>query len=417
MSKEQFIKDVTSLIKYKSIRQDVSKELDSHIEDLKEEYLKEYKQDSKYVEEVVIKQMGDANIIAEEFNKIYRPTFDWVLSLTSIVLLIIGIITANTLRKANIISTYNLEIITIILSLIIGCGVSLLNYKKIEKYSIYIFIGTCIITILSYYFKAISQFYTLILGLYVFSFSGVIRKYGLNIKVISAGIISLICIMLLGKISFLILVISYILIVAFQKEYKINKKICIIAFSCISVFIIGIVLFSSTYSALKLKSYNNPESYKNNEGYIYIHKNEILSNIKIIGESEQQIQGRIGDLQNANIITFIIAKFGMLFTVLVIILFIVLAYRLISNINKVSDYYGKNILIGISVIIIVQIILNVLNGLNIIPYTNVKLPLITFDKATLISDILIISLCVSIYRRKNIVEIDNKVSNVKQKSP
>ncbi len=401
MSKKEFINKVCNYIKYKEARSEIEKELDSHIEDLKEEL---YNKDKNNTEEDAIKQMGDAKTIASQFNKIYKPKYDWIFNTIIILILIFGIIIGFSLKKLQVISNMNTNIISIFISVILGIGILFINYKKIEKYPFILFGIAFTITIAAHFIEVISNFYILILASYVIAYSGLLNKHKLNWVTIAISLVSLITtLFILGKINFLILLTSFIIVTFSQKIVKINKKLFSIVFTIISIILCILVLTISGYSKAKLEAYGNPEEYATDEGYIHVYKNKILSNSKFIGDFNTNINEYIGNIENDNIFTYLIANYGILFATLTIIGFCIIIYRIILNFNNIKDPYGKNIYIGLSTIIIIQTLLNILNGLNLIPYINVKLPLITMDPYNLICNIITISICISIYRRKNLV--------------
>lgn len=415
MLKKDFINKICSRIKYTQMNEEIANELDSHIEDLKEELLKT-EIDHNQIEQKAINQMGNIEDIANQFNKVYCPKYDWILNALTFLLLLFGIIISFSLNKLQIIENLNFKILSIPIGIVLGILLILFNYKKLEKYSLLLFFVTFIITILSCFFKTISEFYTLILALYVISYSGILRKFKFSKKTFIVALISLISTILLSKICLLILFIAFITITIFQKDIKLNKKIFSTSFIIISIMMCLLVLLSSSFSKLNLAAYTNPENYNTTEGYIYIQKNKILSNAQLMGNSKSEIQNYIGKIQDDNIFTYIISNYGILPSLLIIMSFSLLIYRLIINFTNLKDMYGKNIFVGCSTILILQIMLNLFNGLNIIPYISIDLPFITINFYNSISTILVISLCISIYRRKNIIKIDNNEKTTASKN-
>ena len=78
MKANEFLNNVCKEIKYKPAREQISEELEEHIEELKNENLcKGYLEEN--AEENAVEQMGDAKQIGKRLNKIHRPKLDWVL--------------------------------------------------------------------------------------------------------------------------------------------------------------------------------------------------------------------------------------------------------------------------------------------------------------------------------------------------
>lgn len=406
MQKKEFIEQVSSLIKYKNVRHDIEEELDGHVEELKKDYIKKANSENmvedEVIEENVIKQMGDIQIIAKEFNRVYRPKYDWILNIVSVLLLLIGLFIGYSLVKFGILPRANHnKIILLSMSMIIASFIIIFNYKSIEKYSLLLFFIAFIATLLSELFNAISQYYILILVSYIISYSGLLNKYKLNKYTILMAIISMASVILLGSLNVIMLCLSYITITILQREFKINKKVLTII-SCCMFSILSLLIIVST-SMDDIKIYRRPEMYAQNEGYIYMMKEKLLENSKFIGKSSLKAEELIGGLSDDNIFTYIIAEYGILCALVLVLLYSIFIYRLIINVNKINDMYGKNIFLGCIIIFTVQILLNILNGLNLIPYISIKLPLVTMNIPNIVSNIIVLSLLISIYRRKNLI--------------
>lgn len=402
MLKKEFIEKTISLIRYKEIRSEIEKELDSHIEDLKKDYAENNSNISpEKIEESVIEQMGDVNTIAHDFNKVYKPKYDWLLNIVSIILLLIGLFVSSSLVKQHLIPNIDMKSISLVLlSIFIGILININNYKITEKFSIQLFIITFGITLLSLFFSIISDFYILILVSYIISYSGLLNKTKSKLYISLITIVSLLSVIALGKISLILLCVSYVVISISQ--VKINKKILASILCITSVVLCLLVIFSGDIAKQRLEAYFNPELSSQDDGYIYIMKNKLLSNSKFIGKSNLNAEEYIGRLSDDNIFTYIITNFGILFGLVLTFLFCIFIFKLVTDAYKINDKYGRNVFFGCSILIIFPVVLNILNGLNLIPYMSLKLPFITMNTSSIVSNILTVSLLLSIYRRKNL---------------
>lgn len=94
MKKEEYINEVTALIKNKAVRNDVRKELEAHIDDRAEYYL-----NAGYDEDVSVKRavemMGSPKEVAESLEKLHNNTLWIIISAVSLFVYIIGLICAN----------------------------------------------------------------------------------------------------------------------------------------------------------------------------------------------------------------------------------------------------------------------------------------------------------------------------------
>ena len=83
MNTKEFIDKVCKEIKYKAANKPIADELETHIEELKNDNLcKGLSEDE--AEEIAVQQMGDAQKIGKSLNKIHRPKLDWITFIISL---------------------------------------------------------------------------------------------------------------------------------------------------------------------------------------------------------------------------------------------------------------------------------------------------------------------------------------------
>lgn len=107
--------------------------------------------------------------------------------------------------------------------------------------------------------------------------------------------------------------------------------------------------------------------------------------------------------------TSILAHYGWIVAILLIVTIILISVKLIINSIKVKDDYGKMIIIGISCLFIFQSVFNVLMNLNLWFESGFELPFVSYGGTGLIMNMACLALVLSIYRRKDIlISSDNK---------
>ncbi len=130
MKISEFLNNVCNQIKYKPIRSEISEELESHIKDLEENYIRNGMNENE-AEEKAILQMGNANEIGKNLNKIHKPKFNFPLLILVLALLAFSVL-VNHLDYTN---NSDLNFITIILSIIPFLLIYFFDYRKLIKYS------------------------------------------------------------------------------------------------------------------------------------------------------------------------------------------------------------------------------------------------------------------------------------------
>lgn len=108
----------------------------------------------------------------------------------------------------------------------------------------------------------------------------------------------------------------------------------------------------------------------------------------------------------------ILSNYGWIASIGMISIVIALNIKLIINAMKISDIYGKLIMIGISIFYMIQTIFNLAMNLGIGFIGEFQLPFISGGYVNSLTNLLCMSLILSIYRRKDINLEEPKKSKV-----
>lgn len=144
MQIKEFLRNVCEQIKYKPIRNEISEELESHIKELKENYIQEG-MNEEVAEEKAIKQMGKAEEIGKKLNKIHKPKINLQLLILLIILFEFGFLVSYI----DPTDKWKLNFITIILSIIPFVLIYFFDYTKLKKHSNLIYSIATIIVLYS----------------------------------------------------------------------------------------------------------------------------------------------------------------------------------------------------------------------------------------------------------------------------
>ncbi len=455
---KEFLENVCNEIKYKPIREDISEELSLHIEEQKEEYIKNGLEE-KVAEERAVSNMGEAEEIGKKLNKIHKPKFDWLLTFFVAILIGFGFLITNIKIDRNA-GEGNFYLARHIIFLIIGLGLSIgiyfLDYRKIIKnykllYCISSFIllftmmfGTSYLGIKYIRFagNTINPVNICIL-IYICSFVGFIKNLNNKTMNISIGNLNLkiridiLNLLLLSTISIflimkekritisLVLFLSYIVITTSYIILSPNRKSNLIKFygtfvitSLILILSLGIIN-NGAYSNIvrRLEATYNYESDLNGNGWIGYQINNVLNNA--------QFFSKLDDMDNyfglydggaEFALISIIANYGTIYSAIIIITVILFAIKIIYDCKNIKDETGKLLCIGFGSFILLQAILNILMNFNLIPIVALNLPFVSYGLNGLIVNMMMIAFILSIYRRKDILtkkEENNKKLKIK----
>ena len=445
-----FLNNVCQEIKYEPVRKGIADELESHIQEIKEEYIESGINEIK-AEEKAVKQMGNAQDIGKKLNKVHRPKLDWKLLLITCILILFGglveIIRINNILEDDVIKRDIIRYVFFLgLGMIPSIIIYFIDYKKLKKYSNIIYTIATLSVFLALlfgknvngrpylYFNIFSVAPEVIaLPLYIISFVGFINDFNkesklksillkftnkeininFNFYLIKIVVLSGFSVMLLTLIpsmaSALILLLTY-LIIATIKIIQLDKDkvknliklwgiMAIVGISFLTIFLGG----TATYRIHKLTIAFNPESDPQGGGWVAMNRRVIIQNARMVGEAEDTSYAiNLFDEGTDYAFISIIAHYGWIAGILIVTAIILFSIKLIFNAIKIKEVYGKFIIIGLASMFILQSIFNILMNLNLWIESGFNLPFVSYGIGNLIMNVISLSIILSVYRRKDI---------------
>lgn len=429
---KEFLDSVCEQIKYKPIRQEISEEIENHIEELKESYIADGL-DEKIAEKQAIQQMGNAEEIGKELNKIHKPKLDWKLLAISVILICFGFLvafikTSNTLTEDSGANYFIKYLLFVGMGVTIGTIIYFIDYRKLFKYSNIIYIIATILIALTVtkgcpiYGKNYICLGTICISssiiavpLYIISFVGFLNNIN-RIKTIVLSIISLLMLVAIPSIvSAFVLGLIYLIISTVKiidlKEKKL-KRILMLWGIPIVLGMMLLMLYTGVapYRINRLTSAFNPESDPDGGGWLGINRKLIINSAQVYGEAEDMSNAlELFDEGTNFAFISILAHYGWAISLGMVAAVIVLSAKLIINAVQLKDMYGKLLTIGISSMFILQSVFNILMNLNLWIEADFNISFVSYGGANLVINIMCLALILSIYRRKDIL-----IENVKK---
>ena len=455
MQINEFLNSVCEQIKYKPIRNTIAEELKNHIEDKKEELI-EMGQNEEEAEKNAVEQMGDAEIIGKQLNKVHRTRLDWKLLIILVVLLIFGfvisyIITENEHTEMMqymkegvseyITTNYMIKYACfVVLGFSIGVIIYFCDYKKIKNKTLILYIIATVVIILAFLFGIsvnginflrIGNYSirsnTIAVPLYMLAFIGFLENINeenkltklfkeknikTNANVLILVVLSLISLLMLSLIpslsSVIVLAITYLILatkkIVRESENKRKHLLILWGIPIIigTVFILFEVL-ANPYVLDKFISVYNPEEYKETEGWRALNRKEIIESAQKFGEAENMSDAiYLFDGFGSNEIISILAHFGWIPTVTLIIAVLSFSIKLVINSFKIKENYGSLIILGIGCMFILQSVFNILMNFNLIFDASFNLPFVTYGCGELVVNMMCLALIFAVYRKKDV---------------
>lgn len=442
---KDFLEKVCNEIKYKPIREEISKELENHIEESKEAYIHKGESEEIAINKAIA-DMGDAEVIGKTLNKIHKPKLDYKLIILLLILLcftflVVGIKTTSHVFSEGEGPFFVKTIVYLIIGFILGLAIYFMDYTKIAKYSNYIYIVSSILiiyTVISSHhlingipYLNIGNIYIpinrVVMPLFLISFIGFIQNVGkhkvefrvldletiqIDKSLIKIIILSVFSLLLLASIpsltSAFILGIAYMIIATVKIIKDSHKKVTNLLKLYGVIFALGIIciisLTTAPYRLERIVTTFYPETDPEGAGWLGINRKLIIESASMFGEAEDMSNALdLFDAGTQFAFISILAHYGWIVAILLIVTIILISIKLIINSIKVKDAYGKMIIIGISCLFIFQSVFNVLMNLNLWFESGFELPFVSYGGTGLIMNMACLALVLSIYRRKDIL--------------
>ena len=443
---KDFLEKVCNEIKYKPIREEISKELENHIEESKEAYIHKGESEEIAINKAIA-DMGDAEVIWKTLNKIHKPKLDYKLIILLLILLcftflVVGIKTTSHVFSEGEGPFFVKTIVYLIIGFILGLAIYFMDYTKIAKYSNYIYIVSSILiiyTVISSHhlingipYLNIGNIYIpinrVVMPLFLISFIGFIQNVGkhkvefrvldletiqIDKSLIKIIILSVFSLLLLASIASLtsafILGIAYMIMATVKIIKDSHKKVTNLLKLYGVIFALGIICIISLtagapYLLERMITTFQPETDPEGAGWLGINRKMIIESAGMFGEAEDMSNAlELFDEGTEFAFISILAHYGWIVAILLIVTIILISVKLIINSIKVKDAYGKMLIIGISCLFIFQSVFNVLMNLNLWFESGFELPFVSYGGTGLIMNMACLALVLSIYRRKDIL--------------
>ncbi|MDR1689457.1 MAG: putative lipid II flippase FtsW [Clostridiales bacterium] len=161
------------------------------------------------------------------------------------------------------------------------------------------------------------------------------------------------------------------------------------------------IIFGDPFRMDRIQAWLNPEAFKDGTGYQTLQSLYAIGSGGLFGLGLGQSRQKMGFIPEAHtdiIFSIVCEEFGFLGALLILSLFAILIWRGIKIALNATDLFGSFVAAGITVMIAVQVILNVAVVTATIPNTGVPLPFITYGGSSLAISMFSIGILLNISR-------------------
>lgn len=433
---QEFLQSVCKEIRFRSIHKDINKELSDHIEDQKNEYIKQGL-DEETATLKAVEQMGDPVIVGKQLDKAHRPKTEYSILSIAAILVVLGGIVQYFLSgvNANSIDMFTHFLLYAPIGIVAFAFMYFFDYTLLGRYSKLAYFVLFTVTVAGFFIinkhnGAYTHVYYSAL-LFIPAFAGII--YGFRNKGYLGIIFSslfyagaaLICILApSSSSSLLLLTISCLitLIVAIVKGFFGGNKKVSLALVCIPT-LLTIILYILTavimfpYRFEIIMTMLNPGRDPLGSGYLPLMVRKLFAAAKPIGAAA--LDGSIGNMSIDRILpawstdlalTYIIARLGYIPGMAIVAVMLILIIRMFVSVLKQKNTYGFLVSFSACLAITGQIVSYVLSNIGVIAPLPINLPFISFGAFGFIVNMALIGLLLSVYRRTDIV--NDRLQNI-----
>jgi rod shape determining protein RodA len=418
---ENYISTVCELVKNKDVHYDITLELKDHIQTLKEEYI-----DSGLSEEAAtekaISHMGDPYLIGKQLDKTHKAKIGWGVLIPILAFSLFGLLTMYFIQSTDVVAgadsikMFQKNFIFFIIGIALMIGLYFFDYRKILPYSKYIYICSVIISFLQLvtsvpvnghpYFHI--GFLTIdlmpfTLVLFLISLSGILPQCNWKNPykfLLFLGIIILPQIILLMSKSstFYIYIVACITLMIGSKA----KIYQVLSYVSIHFMCLWALFLSEPYRFGRLTIFLDPNRDPNGSGWQYLQVEKIMNSTSVLGNGFNLKSRTLPGIHTDFIFTYIVYTFGWIAAVIIILLVIAFILKMIKVAKLTKNYYGKLLVSAFISILTTEFLLNIGMNLGMAPIVGIGLPFISFGGSQLITNLIIVGLILSVYRRKDI---------------
>lgn len=431
---KKFLQTTCKQIKYKSIHKSIADELLNHIQDQKNEYLKQGMDEERAAVKAV-EQMGDPILVGQQLDKAHRPRTEWSVLLLAAFLVVLG--GAVQFVFSIISGNYDNMFARFLLYAPIGIAAFAVtyffDYTLIGRYSKAAFGILYFLTIIGFFVfnrtngAHLHVYYSILLFIPVFAaiiygyrnrgYLGIIAS---GLFFTGAAFICLIAPRLTGLFLFTVCCIIILTVAIIKGYFGVNKKVSLlIVYVPVFITLTGLAAYMifSPHIGNRLSIMINPQLDPQGAGYQHLLARKLLSSSKLFGEAviesntlNQLIPGWSTDFS----LTYIISRFGYVAGLVIVIMTALLIVRMFISVLKQKNACGFLVSFAACTAIAGQFVLYVLSNAGVIVLSG-TLPLISFGGMGFITNMILIGLVLSVYRRTDIVNDRLEKSDVNRR--
>lgn len=406
-----FLDLVCGQIKAKEIHSEIRAGLESHLNDVIEQKIKEGVHKEEAMQQA-IRQMGDPILLGKQMHKVHKPKMEWGLIGLVAVFLSIGLTATYAISQGQFFSG---KIMYTCIGTVLMLFLWFFDYRKFTYFSWYLYMLTLLVMVYTIIIGSlrdgklmlnlggkIIDFISITPYLFIIALAGIMvsnrwKKQSILEKFIIFILVP-VYLYIESDVTFPLLTyfLSFMILLVFSKRSW-KEFVCLI--TPVIVFFLVFVLGSPYRTYILLHPYDH-------------HPDRNLQSLETIRFAGMWGHGfkspfikSFFNIQSDMIFTYVIHSFGWFMGIVIFVSSVFFVFRIMGVARMVGDVYGKLIVIGILTVFSAQFFSHILMSIGLVPWTGIPLPFISnYSGVQFIVQLAAIGMILSIYRRKDIIK-------------
>lgn len=429
-----FLDEVCIYINCKAVHKDIREELFEHINELKKENVN-HGYDEKEALDLAICAMGSTEEIGVRLNRQHKPRMEWSILLLTMAIAVIGAVVMYTSSQFTSGETINFSTYVLIAAIGVGTMVTFYyyDYTKLKNLSAALYFSGILLLVATLLIGtsangatrwiSIGPFSVVIPEvaslLFLIAFVGFLEKYRGKgaiqiIKILFTCMISVFLIMLLPSLATaFVLFIVYaagIIMAVIRNHFGGNKKMQFISLFAGGGVLASLLLYrviANPYLLMRLNIFTEKsQGYQERMADHWLTLSNWFGKISYSGGS---LNGTMPNITGEYILVNVIATFGWVAGVALIILIGAFIIRSFLTARQIKNNYGFYLSFSACMILSAQFLINILINFNLFPLTAVNMPFVSYGGTGYIVNMAFVGIILSVWRRDNLISHSDSV--------
>jgi len=422
---DDYIQQVCNQIRNKEMHASISQELQGHLEEKIEEYQSTGLTEEDAIDKAIA-DMGDPIQVGKHLHQAHKPRMEWSVIALVAVLIGFGLLVMYSLSQSQTDAghLFTNKVVGILLGLGLFIALLFFDYRKLQPYSLYLYLGIVLCMLLTLPFGTTVNGRPMYLNL-GFLFVNVYGMCSVLLILSMAGMFAawnwekrktLLWAALVFLVPFIFLIASnhafeaFLILAGFlvlMAASPAPRRSVLELFGVLFVAITGVAfLMIKQYQLHRILSFLDPHADPNGTGYTLLQSLKALQEAGLWGHGFGASLNTLPGTEAELVFAYIVHSFGLVTGAAILLLGIILLVRLLRAVRLVRDRYGVMLMSGFMTLFFIPYFWSILMTAGFLPIMSANLPFISYGNTSFLMQMLLIGLVLNVYRRKDMQPIE-----------